>query len=396
MFDALQRIRADLAAVAEESRAGWPAAAQTERVRELAEIRERIDAEIIRTVGQWDAEGCWADDGALSAASWLAEHTPMNRATANRIVRSARLVREHEATAEALASGAVSSVHVDTIATVTRNREDLYPEGEDALLTAAEVLGADDFTVVARHWRSLADDAAGNQDAFGVHERRFFHLSKTLFGTLRIDGELDLDGGETLLAALDAPGDDAAADGRTAGQRNADNLVQLAASFLAGGGSDARPQVATNVVIDFDTLLGRERQDLHELRRELAHLGPIAQETALRLACDASVIRVVMSGKSEVLDLARSTRVVSPAQRRALVLRDGGCGFPGCDRRPDWCDAHHVWHWVKGGPTDLWNLVLLCRRHHVLCHEGGWYLARGPDGVVRAFRPDGTELVLAA
>ena len=135
-------MRVDLAVLAEESRAGWPAAAQSERVRELAEIRERIDAEIIRTVGQWDAEGCWADDGALSAASWLAEHTPMNCAAANRIVRSARLVREHQATAEALASRAVSSVHVDTIATVTRNREDLYPEGEDALLTAAEVLGA--------------------------------------------------------------------------------------------------------------------------------------------------------------------------------------------------------------------------------------------------------------
>jgi len=350
-------------------------------------------------VGQWDAEGCWADDGALSAASWLAEHTPMNCAAANRIVRSARLVREHQATAEALASRAVSSVHVDTIATVTRNREDLYPEGEDALLTAAEVLGADDFTVVARHWRSLADDAAGNQDAFGVHERRFFHLSKTLFGALRIDGELDLDGGETLLAALaalDAPDDDATADGRTAAQRNADNLVQMAAASLAGAGRDARPQVATNVVIDFDTLLGHERQDLHDVRRELALLGPIAQETALRLACEASVIRVVMSGKSEVLDLGRSTRVVSPAQRRALVLRDGGCGFPGCDRPLDWCDAHHVWHWVKGGPTTSGTWCCSAGVTTSCVTKAAGTSPGGPDGVVRAVRPDGTELVLAA
>jgi len=76
--------------------------------------------------------------------------------------------------------------------------------------------------------------------------------------------------------------------------------------------------------------------------------------------------------------------------------QDRGCLFPGCDRSPGWCDAHHVWHWVKGGPTGLWNLVLVCRRHHVLCHEGGWHLARGPDGRVRAYRPDGSELVLAA
>jgi hypothetical protein len=116
----------------------------------------------------------------------------------------------------------------------------------------------------------------------------------------------------------------------------------------------------------------------------------------LRLTCDAMVQSIVMAGASEVLDLGRSTRVVSPAQRRSLVVRDRGCVFPGCDRPPGWCDAHHVRHWVKGGPTDLCNLVLLCRHHHVLCHEGGWHLARGPDASVRVYRPDGSALVLAA
>ena len=101
-------------------------------------------------------------------------------------------------------AGAVSSVQVDTIATLTRNREDLYPDGEDALLTAAEALGAEDFASVARHWRSLADDALANEDAFATHERRYLHLSKTLWGTLRVDGEPDLDGGETVLAAFAA------------------------------------------------------------------------------------------------------------------------------------------------------------------------------------------------
>jgi hypothetical protein len=324
----------------------------------------------------------------------------MSRAEANRLVRSARLVREHATTAAALASGAVSCTQIDTLATLTRNREDLYPEGEDALLTAAEILSADDFASVARQWRSLADDALANEDAFATHERRYLHASKTLFGTVRIDGELDLDGGETFLAALaagDAPdAADREADGRTGGQRNADNLVQMAAAYLSGESDDARPEVSTSMVIDLETLIGGENRSLHQTRCELQHLGPIARETALRLSCDASVIRAVMAGRSEVLDLGRSTRVVSRAQRRALVLRDGGCGFPGCDRPPNWCDAHHIWHWVKGGPTDLWNLVLLCRHHHVLCHEGGWKLARGPDGSLVVHRPDGTELVLAA
>jgi hypothetical protein len=109
--------------------------------------------------------------------------------------------------------------------------------------------------------------------------------------------------------------------------------------------------------------------------------------TARRLTCDAEVARVLMGATGEVLELGRSTRVVSRAQRRALVLRDRGCGFPGCDRPPEWCDAHHLRHWADGGTTDLANLLLLCRRHHVLCHEGGWQLARGPDGRITATRP---------
>jgi hypothetical protein len=59
---------------------------------------------------------------------------------------------------------------------------------------------------------------------------------------------------------------------------------------------------------------------------------------------------------------------------------DGGCVFPACDRPLAWCEAHHVWHWVDGGPTDLDNLVLLCRAHHRAVHEGGWQLTRQPDG----------------
>ncbi len=187
-------------------------------------------------------------------------------------------------------------------------------------------------------------------------------------------------------AAFAAPDAD---DDRTGGQRNADTLVQMASMSLGGEAPEAPARPRANVVLGLEELA-------EPVPAELDHVGPIARETARRLTCDADVHRVVMSSTSEVLDLGRSTRVVSAAQRRALVVRDRGCRFPGCDRPPNWCDAHHLRHWAQGGPTDLGNLVLLCRRHHVLCHEGGWHLARGPDGVVRASRPDGSERTLAA
>jgi hypothetical protein len=78
---------------------------------------------------------------------------------------------------------------------------------------------------------------------------------------------------------------------------------------------------------------------------------------------------------------------VSAAQRAALVVRDGGCGFPGCRRPLAWCEAQHLWHWLDGGPTDLSNLALVCRAHHRAVHEGGWRLGRDPDSHLTATPP---------
>jgi HNH endonuclease len=100
-----------------------------------------------------------------------------------------------------------------------------------------------------------------------------------------------------------------------------------------------------------------------------------------RLRAAMALLPPVLGGAPSLpLEVGRATRVIAPAQRAALAARDGGCVFPDCDRPLAWCDAHHLWHWVDGGPTDLGNLALVCREHHRQVHEGGWQLARGPDG----------------
>jgi hypothetical protein len=87
--------------------------------------------------------------------------------------------------------------------------------------------------------------------------------------------------------------------------------------------------------------------------------------------------------------MGRKTRLVTGVQRRTLAIRDAGCRFPGCDRPQSWCDARHIQHWVAdNGSTDLDNLVLLCRRHHVMCDEGGWQLVKAPAGGFDARAPD--------
>ena len=96
----------------------------------------------------------------------------------------------------------------------------------------------------------------------------------------------------------------------------------------------------------------------------------VSAETSRRLACDASVVVLHEGADGSALDVGRKTRSIPPAIRRALNARDTGCRFPGCTARH--CDAHHLVHWADGGRTSLDNLVLLCRRHHRLLHEGGY------------------------
>ena len=107
-----------------------------------------------------------------------------------------------------------------------------------------------------------------------------------------------------------------------------------------------------------------------------------------RLQAALALLPPILGGApSQPLDVGRTSRVVTPAQHRALAVRDGGCVFPGCDRPLAWCETHHLVAWLDGGPTDLANLALLCRAHHRTVHEGGWRLARGPDGRFAATPP---------
>jgi Domain of unknown function (DUF222)/HNH endonuclease len=145
-----------------------------------------------------------------------------------------------------------------------------------------------------------------------------------------------------------------------------------------------RPHLA--VVVDAEVLAGGSG------RSELSHTGAVHPEVVRRLGCDASLTRVVMAGDSQVLDVGRRTQVVSPPMRKAVVMRDRHCRFPGCDRPQSWSDAHHVLHWAQGGSTCLSNLLLLCRRHHRMVHTPGGFGLELVEGKPVFRRPDGSVL----
>lgn len=128
-------------------------------------------------------------------------------------------------------------------------------------------------------------------------------------------------------------------------------------------------------------------------RRPGAWLGdshvPVSAETARRIACDAGRVQITHRS-GQLLSVGRKTRTIPPPIRRALEFRDQGCRFPGCTSKH--CDAHHIVHWADGGETKLSNLVLLCRRHHRLLHEGGFSVRMDEEGAVQFLDPRGRPL----
>jgi hypothetical protein len=130
MFDSLIE-------VAVEDRSGWSAGARSARLLELLQARERLEAETLRCLGEWDAAHAWAYDGAFTPQAWLVHRAPLTKVEAARLVRTARLARDHDRTAKLLAAGEVSSTHVDLMARAARHREECFTEHEDALLDAA-------------------------------------------------------------------------------------------------------------------------------------------------------------------------------------------------------------------------------------------------------------------
>jgi Domain of unknown function (DUF222)/HNH endonuclease len=239
--------------------------------------------------------------------------------------------------------------------------------------------------LVGQRLRHVLDREGALAEANALYARRRLHLTKGMDGGFALDGLLDPEGGALLRTAIDAltrpmPGDD-----RVASQRRADALVELARRQLDGGGLPAtggqRPHL--NITVPAAAL----RREDGAPPAELEWAGPVVDELARRVGCDAVTATLSVDEEGEPLSVGRATRTIPPSIRRALAVRDRGCRFPSCDRPPAWSDGHHLVHWADGGETALENLVLLCRPHHRLVHEEGWTLQRDAAGDLVAAPP---------
>jgi hypothetical protein len=212
---------------------------------------------------------------------------------------------------------------------------------------------------------------------------------------VRNDGSSDLSGhlGPELTASLlsqlqplaaPRPAADGATDLRTVGQRHADALADLLR--IAAGADGAPTRHGSRATVTITMALETLQRRLGAPAAMLDWSGPLPPEAARRLACDACVIPAVLGANGEPLDVGRASYPVTTAIWRALVARDGGCAFAGCDRPPEWTQAHHRIHWADGGPTSVENCCLLCDHHHRAVHHHGWAVEL-IDGVIHTIPP---------
>jgi hypothetical protein len=371
-----------------------PDARIEEEFTELQRSLELLEAERLRRLAEIDRRRLFERDGHLSAASWLAVRHRMAWGTARYQVRVGRALEEMPQTRAALDAGHVSMAAVRLLATAHGVDRDAFARSEGQLVEAARQHSIQDLNKVVAFWRERAEHERSPDREGSLRSRRAFHASVSFLGMVRVDGELDPETGETVLSALGAvQGAETRSrrfdDDRSPAQRRADALGEICRQWLDAsdrpvvGGE--RPHLTVTVPAE---ALSRGSAE----PGEMDHAGPVPREVARRVACDASVMRVVMAGRSEPLDVGRRTPLISPALRRAVIVRDGHCRFPGCDRPHTWCDAHHIVHWADGGTTGLRNLMLLCRRHHRMIHRLGGFRLVVEEGDPVFRRPDGSPL----
>ena len=365
----------------------------------IAELAARIHAatyELLAMLRDFDEQRGW-NSGFLSCAHWLNWRTGIDLGAAREKVRVARALPGLPLISAAMQRGAVSYAKVRAITRVAT------PETEQRLLDVALAGTASHVERIVRAWRRT-DRVIAAEQADARHLSR--HLTTWIDddGMMVLRGRLTPEIGAVLHRALEAAADQLFREAKGApqpgrlvedvswGQRRADALGRLAEVALAADLDAGTAGDRYQVVLHVDAPAATEGDDVVfdgalEVDDSAVH---VSEETSQRLACDAAVVRMHHDADGNVLDVGRKTRTIPAAIRRALSARDTRCQFPGCSARR--CDAHHIKHWIDGGPTSLPNLVLLCRRHHRLVHEGGFTLERRADATVAFFYQDGAPL----
>ncbi len=351
-----------------------------------------------------------------STTTWLAEAGNLTPREARRLVRAGQELERFDVVRDAASSGTVLPAQAEAITSVLRELPDDFPtvtvsEAQELMVGFAATHNSAELRRLTSHLLDvLSPDTADaveekrlERQQRRAQSRRFLDFHGDGDGSVLIRGSLPIAQAEPFITIIDAYADaekraldvlDPHSEHITPAMRRADALTAMThrhtqESLAPNHGGD-RPRIV--VTLSYDKLL-RQCTD-HGLGAHLTRTGhPLPAGVARQLLCDADLVPIVLGGQSEILDVGRTRRLVTPAIRAALEQRDQGCAFPGCDKPPQACHAHHIRPWWNGGDTALTNLVLVCAHHHGIIepsHDPAadrWQVQLRPNGQPEVLPP---------
>jgi len=337
-------------------------------ITELCSYIYAAESRLLGLIREFDEKQYWAKLGLFSCAHWLNFKCGIGMNAAREKVRVAHALAALPKISEGFADGKLSYSKVRAITRIADETN------EDYLLMIAEHGTAHHVEKLVSKYRTAKrlQDAEIANEQYDMREVTHFYDHD---GSLVIKARLPAEQGALVVKALEMAMDKdfAEATSETTEERQpiaarrADALSGIAETYMnnneSSGSTADRYQVVVHVVA------------------ETSHIedGPhVTAETSRRIACDSSIVPIKEDKNGEPLSIGRRSRTIPPAMRRVLRVRDKGCRFPGCTNTR-FVDGHHIQHWADGGETSLDNLVMLCRHHHHLVHEGGFGCEKTPD-----------------
>ena len=346
-------------------------------------LDDQAEARLTIAFGEFVAYGDWALEGYANPVQWLKDQRLMTGPDAYRMVQEAKKLRVLTATAEAWVSGELSTGQVRIICALVIERHlDLFARHESELLPLLRGLSIHDTQAAMRLWRERADAL---DDGPEPDDRSTAHLSSTLDNRGLLSANLDREGYALAKAALETADSEDRDD--SAAIRRGEALKAVFRFFLDHQdeklGRRNRPHV--NLVINAETL------GTDALEGYYANTGMTASPQVIeRTLCDCDMHRL-LHANGEILDYGRATRRFSNALYNAILLRDQGCRWKGCDRPPSWCDLHHVEPVSVGGVTSAWSAIMYCDHHHTEVHKPGYHAEMERDGTLTVTPPRGPK-----
>lgn len=334
---------------------------------EAQELRQSAYVRIVEMAAElWDRTGRSKEDR-VSLVAQVQTQLRVSKKEALQIVAHAQLFAG-EGVRDAARAGELDADRLTVLDHTLAEAPILDRDKVEAELLNNTHLPLHHFRLAAKRILVLLDQDGPEPQDHLAEPKREFHYGSRSDGSVAFRGTIDPESGALLAALISPLAKPKANDTRTTSQRQGDafaEIIELAAGSekLPDEGGE-RPHVAITMnVTEFLQQTGMA---------EIEGGDPVDAESARRIACDSTAYRMIIDHNSAPINIGRSSRIIPTTIRRALIVRDRGCAFPGCHRRPRQCHAHHVIHWADGGWTSLDNLVLLCSMHHRLIHHGQW------------------------